>query len=127
MLWEVWRKGWYKDGVREVVGPRQGDRYRGFKKGEGRDFLKGCDNRMAEYAQVWDQGRAEGWFLAAELHLTLPPHLKSLPPHPIYLGPQNYRKMYMKLIHLWHFNANVYLVNPYFLTAQGKMRKLVRR
>ena len=72
-------------------------------------------------------GRAEGWFLAAELHLTLPPHLKSLPPHPIYLGPQNYRKMYMKLIHLWHFNANVYLVNPYFLTAQGKMRKLVRR
>ena len=62
----------------------------------------------------WLRGRPEGWFLAAELHLTLPPlvlhltfpppppNLKSLPPHPIiiYLHIYTYITPYQSLFTL---------------------------
>ena len=41
------------------------------------------DINASESISLSAQGRAEGWYEAAELHLTVPPHLKFLPLHPI--------------------------------------------
>ena len=65
--------------------------------------------------EVWAHGRAEGGFLAAELHLILPPQvvhltllprLKSLRPHPIIVY----------LIYIYIFISCP--INRYFLTVQ---------
>ena len=79
-------------------------------------FLIGCPT---------NQGRAEGRFLEAELHLTLPPQVfhptlpEILSATPYFEALQNYRKMFFKRV-LNPFMAHVYLVNVYFLTAPGK-------
>ena len=78
------------------------------------------------------QGRAEAWFLAAELyltlppqvlHLTLPPNLKSLTPLPILRPPIIIEKCFFMLIILFSkltLISMLTLVNHYFLTVPGK-------
>ena len=65
--------------------------------------------------QLLVQGRAEGWFLAAELYLTLPPHPIRYHHTPKYI--------YMYCIYIIPYLS----LFPYrpgsFLTASGKMQK----